>query len=668
MQFKLKANFKPTGDQPQATTKLVKGIKTGLKEQTLLGVTGSGKTFTMASCIAQLQKPTLVISHNKTLAGQLYQEFRDFFPENAVSYFVSYYDFYQPEAYLPASGTYIEKEAQINELIDQLRLEATSNLLSRRDTLVVASVSCIYNLGHPKNYQEQVLALKVGQKANIRQLSLLFTKLQYHQNQFDFQRGTFRERGENLDIFPSYQDKALRIKIVNDVIADLKLINPLTGKTIGSLKHFKLFPAKHYLAGESRIKQAFQQIKDDLNQEVALLKKQKKIVEAQRLRQRVTHDLELINQLGYVNGIENYSRYFDGRKTGEPPYSLLEYFKYRYGNDWLLLIDESHMSIPQLNGMYNGDYARKKNLVKYGFRMKAAFDNRPLKFSEFLEKKPATIYISATPADWELGRSQQVVEQLIRPTGITDPVISFRPVNNQISDLVRQIDKRVKKKQRVLVTTLTKKIAEDLSQFLQEKKIKAQYLHSDIKTLERGNVLENLRKGNFDVLIGINLLREGLDLPEVTLVAILDADREGFLRSRTSLIQTMGRAARNIEGKVIIYTDTITKSIQGAVAEITRRRHYQISYNKKNQITPKTIVKPIRERLVIKEDNDLLFYFSGEKISFQALGKIKNEALTAYDRRKLISKMRRQMKTEAENLNFEFAAKLRDKIIQLGDK
>lgn len=633
----------------------------------LLGVTGSGKTFTMANVIAQTQLPTLLISHNKTLAGQLYQEFRDFFPKNAVSYFVSYYDFYQPEAYLPSSNTYIEKEAQVNELIDKLRLQATSNILSRSDTLVVSSVSCIYNIGKPENYQKHTIALRVGNKLNRQELRIELTRLQYLQNQFDFRRGTFRDRGESLDIYLSYQDLALRIKFFNDLVVELKLIDPLTAQTVAVLADFLIYPAKHYLVG-GQYEDILKEIQRDLFSEVSALEAQKKLVEAQRLEQRVKHDLEMIQELGYVNGIENYSRYFDRRQTGDPPYSLLDYFQYKYGDNWLLIIDESHMTVPQLNGMYNGDFARKKNLVDFGFRLKAAFDNRPLKFAEFRKKAPQTVYVSATPAQWELDLSENTVEQLIRPTGIPDPLISIRSVNQQIPDLIEEISKLVKKKERALITTLTKRTAEDLAQFLKEKGINAQYLHSDIKTLERSDILDNLRKGKFDVLIGINLLREGLDLPEVTLVAILDADREGFLRSRTSLIQTMGRAARNTEGYVIIYTDKMTKSIVEAVEEVKRRREKQLTYNQEQQITPQTIIKPIRSRLVIDTEADLKFYFTDHKAGMKSLEEITPNALTGYDKTRIIRRLKTQMKKEAQNLNFEFAAKLRDKVRELEGK
>jgi len=663
--FSLKSQYQPTGDQPQAISKLVKGLRSGYTDQTLLGVTGSGKTFTMANIIAKVQKPTLVISHNKTLAAQLYQEFRDFFPDNKVGYFVSYYDFYQPEAYLPASGTYIEKEAQINELIDQLRLEATENILSGSDTLIVSSVSCIYNLGHPQNYQKNTYSLKIGQKINVRDFCLRLVKLQYRQNQFDFKRGTFRERGEHVDIYLSTQDLALRVKVEQAQVIELRLINPLTAKTEKTVDSLTIYPAKHYLVASQKLNRAYQQIKADLEKEVLSFTKQKKLVEAQRLNQRVNHDLEMIKELGYVNGIENYSRYFDGRSIGDPPFSLLEYFQYRYQNNWLLFIDESHMTIPQLNGMHNGDYARKKSLVEHGFRLKAAYDNRPLKFAELMSKKPPTIYFSATPSSWEIKQSKQVVEQLIRPTGIADPIVSLRPVKDQISDLVKEIGKVTKKKQRVLVTTLTKKIAEDLSFFLKDRGIKAHYLHSDVKTLQRSDILDKLRQGRYEVLIGINLLREGLDLPEVTLVAILDADREGFLRSRTALVQTMGRAARNSEGKVIIYTDKMTHSIAEAIKEVKRRRFAQLLYNKKHHINPKTIIKPIRSRLIAAQETDLKFYSIHSKVGTNALEAIKKDNLTAFDQKKIVSQLKRQMKSAAESLDFEFAAKLRDKIKEL---
>ncbi|MFA6005161.1 MAG: excinuclease ABC subunit UvrB [Patescibacteria group bacterium] len=667
MQFKLHSRFKPTGDQPQAIDKLVEGIKKDYKDQTLIGVTGSGKTFTIANMVERLNKPTLIISHNKTLAAQLYQEFREFFPENAVSYFVSYYDFYQPEAFIPSSNTYIEKEADINELIDKLRLQATTNLLSRKDVLVVASVSCIYNIGKPDNYEHYTKSIKVGDDVDRKSFYAQLVLMQYSQSQFDFKRGTFRDRGENIDIYPSSEDIGVRIELIGNRISSLRLIDPLTGKTVKALNEYTLYPARLYMAGGQAMQSILDQIREDARVESKALTDQGKLVEGDRLWKRVTHDLELIKEVGYVNGIENYSRYFDGRQPGEAPYSLLEYFRHSYEDDWLLFIDESHMTIPQIGGMYNGDFSRKGNLINYGFRLKAAYDNRPLKFEEFLPRVGKTVYVSATPADWELNRSQQVVEQLVRPTGIPDPQISIRPVKNQIDDLIKEIEIRAKKKERVLVTTLTKRIAEDLSMFLQDKGVKAQYLHSDIKTLERSDVLEKLRKGEFDVLIGINLLREGLDLPEVTLVAILDADKEGFLRSKTALVQTMGRAARNVGGEVILYTDKMTKSITGAVEEVNRRRIYQEKYNKEHNIDPKTIFKPIREKVVISDESDLQFFFSDKKSKYgmTSLKDVTTDSLTGYDRKKIIVRLRRQMKKEADNLNFELAAQIRDKIKEL---
>lgn len=669
MDFQLKSVFKPTGDQPQAIAKLVAGIRKPYLNQTLLGVTGSGKTFTIANVIAKTNLPTLIISHNKTLAGQLYQEFRDFFPQNGVSFFISYYDFYQPEAYIPQSNTYIEKEADVNELIDKLRLQATSNILSRQDVIVVASVSCIYNIGRPESYQAHTLFFQLGRQFKRQALKIKLVKLQYSQNQFAFVRGTFRERGEYLDIYLSYTELALRVHFQADKVTQLQLIDPLTGAVKESCREFTVYAAKHYLVAKEKLEPAFGQIEADLKIEVKALKQKNKLVEAQRLEQRVKHDLEMLNEVGYVSGIENYSRYFDGRRIGEPPYSLLDYFQYSYGNNWLLIIDESHMTVPQLNGMHRGDQSRKQNLIDYGFRLKAALDNRPLKFSEFLGKIKQTIFLSATPAEWEVKRSEQVVEQLVRPTGIPDPKIKLKPVYNQINDLIEEIAKRAKKKQRVLVTTLTKRIAEDLSLYLKNKGIKAHYLHSDVKTLERSDTLDSLRKGDFDVLIGINLLREGLDLPEVTLVAILDADREGFLRSKTALIQTMGRAARNIEGEVIIYTDKMTKSIKGAIEEVQRRRKQQLAFNKMHKIIPKNIYKPIREKLILESNDELNMYFKDtqKKYGVLSLSEIKANALTSFDKKKLLSKLKRQMKREAENLNFEFAATIRDKIIELSN-
>ncbi|PJB89147.1 excinuclease ABC subunit B, partial [Candidatus Roizmanbacteria bacterium CG_4_9_14_0_8_um_filter_34_12] len=601
--FQLKSNFKPTGDQPQAIEGIVQNVQNGLKNQVLLGVTGSGKTFTIANVIQKLQMPALIISHNKTLAGQLYQEFRDFFPENAVSYFVSYYDYYQPEAYMPSTDTYIEKEAQINELIDKLRLKSTTNLLTRKDVIVVASVSCIYNIGSPKEYGNFILELKIGQQINFNEIFARLAQLQYERNEFDFKRGTFRVRGDKIDIYPAYDDIAVRITTDEKrMITDITNFEPLSGKTIINHKSYiensiVIYPAKHFMTDPALVESAEKQIRTDLIKEHAQLKALNKNSEADRLLRRVNYDLEMIKEVGYVNGIENYSRYFEKRQIGDPPYSLLDYFREAYGEKFLVFIDESHMSVPQIRGMFNGDYSRKKTLVDFGFRLRAAFDNRPLKFDEFYQIPKHIIYVSATPSLWEIDQSQnQVVEQLIRPTGIIDPSIEIRPAEGEIQDLLKEIEKRVILKERVLVTTLTKKIAEDLTDYCKDKNIRAAYLHSDVDTLERSDILDNLRKNDFDVLIGVNLLREGLDLPEVTLVAILDADREGFLRSKTALVQTMGRAARNIKGTVIFYADVETKSIKGAVEEINRRRKYQIEYNTKNNITPTTIYKPIREK------------------------------------------------------------------------
>jgi len=666
--FILRSDFSPTGDQPQAIEKLVLGVKKNKKNQVLLGVTGSGKTFTMANIIKKTNLPTLIISHNKTLAGQLYQEFRDFFPENAVSYFVSYYDYYQPEAYIPTTDTYIEKEAQINDLIDKLRLQTTTNIMTRQDVIVVASVSCIYNIGSPLEYGRFILELNLNEE--IDQLSILrrLTELQYQRSEFDFKRGTFRIRGERIDIYPAYEDFGYRVIVESNKIKNFEKFDPLTGKLISSyqssLKKLIIYPAKHYLIDNQTFKNVEEKIREDLKKESEELKKKGKLVEAERLIRRVNYDLEMIKEVGYVNGIENYSRYFDGRKPGDPPYSLLNYFVESYQDNWLLFIDESHMTVPQLRGMYHGDFSRKKTLVDYGFRLKAAFDNRPLKFEEFYQIPSRIIYVSATPDEFEINLSKPdgVVEQLIRPTGIVDPEIIIRPAKNEIEDLVGEIEKRVKNKEKILVTTLTKKMAEDLTNFLKEKNIKASYLHSDIETLERSDILDNLRKGNFDLLIGVNLLREGLDLPEVTLVAILDADKEGFLRSKTSLIQTMGRAARNINSCVILYADEITNSLNEAVDEVKRRRSYQIEYNKKHHITPKTIYKPIREKIIEKEEN---FYVFDKNLVYQDLDSITPESMTPYDKKKVIKKLKLEMKHQAENLNFELAIKIREKIKQL---
>lgn len=691
MHFQLSSSFTPTGDQPQAIEKLSAGIQHGLKNQVLLGVTGSGKTFTMANLIQTLNMPALIISHNKTLAGQLYQEMRDFFPQNGVSYFVSYYDYYQPEAYIPTTDTYIEKEAEINELIDKLRLQATTNILTRKDAIVVASVSCIYNIGSPVEYGKFILTLTRGDAADWSRISLRLVELLYERSEFEFRRGTFRIRGDRMDIYPAYEDFGYRITSENGRIKDIITFEPLTGKEISRVTDKQnsiiIYPAKHYLTDPVLFQNAEAQIRADLAKEHTDLKAQGKDLEAQRLLKKTNYDLEMIKEVGYVNGIENYSRYFDGRRPGDPPYSLLDYFTTAYGKNFLIFIDESHMTVPQIRGMYNGDYARKKILIDFGFRLRAAYDNRPLKFEEFYKIPPHLIYVSATPDSWEVDMAQEgvkrsafpisprlrgagtvhsgVVEQLVRPTGIVDPEITIRPSTQEIPDLVTEIEQRVARQEKVLVTTLTKKTAEDLTEYLKEKKIRAAYLHSDIHTLERSDVLDNLRKNDFDVLIGVNLLREGLDLPEVTLVAILDADREGFLRSRTSLIQTMGRAARNISGTVIIYADQITKSIQAAVSEIERRRAYQSEYNKTHNITPKTILKPIREKIAEQEELIASYNAPQSEIQSDYLSNLKSDALTPYDRKKIVKKLEREMKKQAEDLNFELAIQIRDKVREL---
>ncbi|MDO8497701.1 MAG: excinuclease ABC subunit UvrB [bacterium] len=678
--FNLKSSFVPTGDQPQAIESLSKGIKGGLKNQVLLGVTGSGKTFTMANIIQNLNMPALIISHNKTLAGQLYQEMRDFFPDDGVSYFVSYYDYYQPEAYIPTTDTYIEKEAQINELIDKLRLKSTTNILTRKNTVVVASVSCIYNIGSPIEYGKFILELSVGQRADWSQVAVRLAELQYDRSEFEFKRGTFRIRGNRIDIYPAYEDYGYRITEEGGVIKTIIRFESLTGKELSDsqpLTHIIVYPAKHYMTDPNVFKTVEEQIRSDVAKESSDLKDQGKLIEAQRLVKKVNYDLEILKEVGYVNGIENYSRYFDGRKPGEAPHTLLDYFRHAYGDKYLVFIDESHMTVPQLRGMYNGDFARKKTLINFGFRLKSAYDNRPMRFDEFYRIPPHIIYVSATPDSWEMDTAKEevklkhfsshsgVVEQLIRPTGIIDPQITIRSSTNEIPDLLLEIEKRVAKKEKVLVTTLTKKTAEDLTEYLKDKKIRAAYLHSDIHTLERSDVLDNLRKNEFDVLIGINLLREGLDLPEVTLVAILDADKEGFLRSRTSLIQTMGRAARNIDGEVIIYADVETKSIKAAVSEIDRRREYQKKYNQEHTITPKTIYKPIRKKIIETEEAYLVYDRPTTEYTEKYLSEIKTESLTPYDKKKITKRLEKEMKTQAENLNFELAIRIRDKVKEL---
>ncbi len=658
MDFRLKSNYKPSGDQPEAIEKLIKSLDNQNRHQVLLGVTGSGKTFTMANVIQNLKRPTLIISHNKTLAAQLYQEFRDFFPDNAVSYFVSYYDYYQPEAYIPTTDTYIEKESETNEEIDKLRLLATTNLLTRKDVIVVASVSCIYNIGSPTEYRKFVAEINVGKETSQKDLMLHLADLQYERNDYAFQRGAFRIRGDSLDLFPSYTDLGIRIEIQNDRVRSLEEFDPLTGKVLRKVDKTTVFPSKHYMTDPATYKNVFGQIKHDLDLREKELKDQGKLLEAQRLRQRTTYDLEMIQELGFVNGIENYSRYFDGREPGSPPFTLLDYMK-ECSDDWLCFIDESHMTLPQIRGMYNGDQARKQMLIDYGFRLPSALDNRPLRFDEFMQRTGQMVYVSATPDEYEISLSKEgkdaIVEQLVRPTGLVDPQVEIRPTKGQIEDLISEIAKRVKKKQRVLVTTLTKRMSEDLSSYLAEQGILVSYLHSDIETLERQDELDRLRMGKYDVLVGINLLREGLDLPEVSLVAILDADKEGFLRSRTSLIQIMGRAARHIDASVIMYADNLTGSMKDAIAEVERRREIQEAYNKKHKITPKGIEKSIRARLVEQEKEDLK--------SAQYLLKLKEkDVLMPDEKERLTKELRREMQQAAKELDFETAAILRDQI------
>jgi len=657
--FILNSNFKPTGDQPQAIEKLTAYLKNGDKFQTLLGVTGSGKTFTMANVIKNLNVPTLIISHNKTLAAQLYQEFRDFFPKNAVEYFVSYYDYYQPESYLPQTDTYIEKDSQINDEIDRLRLSATTSLMTRKDVIIVSSVSCIYNLGSPAEYSKCSVEIKRGMKLRLQDLLVRLNQTQYQRSDIDFKRGTFRVKGEVIDIFPAYSEIPLRVEIFNEKVEKIYYFDHMNGVALKNelgeflLDFIEIYPAKHYIAPMDDRENVLNTIRRDLDKRVTEFKSVGKNLEAYRIEQRTNYDLEMIQEIGYCKGIENYSRYFDGRKEGDAPYSLLDYFPENY----LLIVDESHITIPQVRGMYNGDRARKQTLIDYGFRLPSALDNRPLNFMEFLQRLGQTVFVSATPEEYEISLSEgRVAEQVIRPTGIVDPKIEILPTENQVNDLIKKINERVSRGERTLVTTMTKRMAEELSNYLLERKIKAAYLHSDIETLERTNILDDLRRGNYDVLIGINLLREGLDLPEVTLVAILDADKEGFLRSRTSLIQTMGRAARHVKGEVVMYADVITKSMAAAIEEVERRREIQVKYNLENNITPQKIEKPIRERLIDEIIEDKLSKKSKKT-------KVVNyEALPPKDLEKELKKLKEEMNYEAEMLNFEKAAQIRDEI------
>ena len=658
MSFVLKSDYQPSGDQPKAIAYLTNNIISGVKQQTLLGVTGSGKTYTIANVIQNTQLPTLVISHNKTLAGQLYQEFKELFPQNKVSYFVSYYDYYQPEAYIPASDTYIAKEVQINDLIDRLRLEATSNLLSGNDNIVIASVSCIYNIGDPVEFENMTFPLEIGQIYFRRQLLEKFVSLFYVRSELEFKRSTFRVRGENIDLWPSYTDFYLSLEFENESLTKIIQRHPLTGKEI-IVTRFILFPAKQYVSGQHNLKDIFKIIKDDCVKQVEYFRLQNKILEAHRIEQRVEYDLEMLEETGYINGIENYSIYFDkNRKPGEPPYTLVDYFRHLWGEKFLTVIDESHVTVPQIGGMYAGDYARKKNLIDFGFRLPSALDNRPLKFSEFEDRTSNVIYVSATPSDYEIKKSKEnIIQQIIRPTGLVDPEISVRPTLQQIPNLVNEIKKRINNKERTLVITLTKRMAEDLANYLSDSKktsqtFKVAYLHSDIDTLERSNILDNLRSGNYDVLVGINLLREGLDLPEVSLVAILDADQQGFLRSQSSLIQIMGRASRHISGKVILYADTVSGAMKGAITEVNRRRQIQLKYNQENNIIPKTVIKSIRPQIIENIKTE-------DKTNWT---KIDTSSLTPSQRKRQIKELKKQMRNLAFNLDFESAIKIRDQI------
>jgi excinuclease ABC subunit B len=746
MKFKLQTPYQPTGDQPQAIQELTSGVERGEKHQTLLGVTGSGKTFTMANVIANTQRPTLVVAHNKTLAAQLYQEFRDYFPENAVSYFVSYYDYYQPEAYLPTTDTYIEKEADINDEIDKLRLAATTNLLTRQDVIVVASVSCIYNLGSPVEYGQYLLQLAEGEVIQQKTLLLQLANLQYERSTSDFRRGTYQLVGDTLRVWPAYQDTALKIDTLENKITKIQEIDPLSGAPVTSTsrdlhsQRFVIYPAKHYMMNREAQAKGLKAIERELAGRLKEMEKAGKVLESYRLKQKVNYDLEMIREFGFVNGIENYSRYFDGRDPGQPPYTLLDYFaenQRRFKLDsFLTIIDESHMTVPQIRGMFHGDRSRKETLIEYGFRLPSALDNRPLQFHEFLERTPQNLYVSATPDDWEKQQSgKNIAEQLIRPTGLVDPIIELRPIENQVEDLVMEVIRRKAVGQRVLVTTLTKKMAEALTEYLntpekinklvasfqtkserldpdsgyqqseyiptqkmkigkidqsyykrieQIKKLeqipkpKVAYLHSDIDTLDRSDILDDLRKGEYDVLVGINLLREGLDLPEVSLVAILDADKEGFLRSATSLVQTMGRAARHEDGKAMLFADKLTKSMKRAIEETQRRRETQIVYNTKHNITPAGISKPIREKLLNRDETH------SEKMDRQSrpekltgttvrlnkkeiidLSAVQPEAMLPTEKNKLARKLTRRMNQAAKDLDFELATLLRDTINQL---
>ena len=648
--FKLVSPYAPMGDQPEAIDTLVNGIENGIDEQVLLGVTGSGKTFTMASVIAKLNRPTLVLAHNKTLAAQLCAEFREFFPENAVEYFVSYYDYYQPEAYIPHTDTFIEKDSSINDEIERLRHSATSSLFERRDTIVVASVSCIYGLGDPIDYKNMVISLRRGQTKNFDELLKKLIEIRYERNDIAFERNMFRVRGDTVEIFPAYSnDKAIRVEFFGDEIDRISEVNVVTGTVLRYLNHAAIYPASHYVVSKEKMAKAIDDIRAECEERVKFFEENGKLLEAQRISQRTNYDIEMMQELGYCTGIENYSRIISGRPVGSAPMTLLDYFP----EDFLLFVDESHVTLPQVRAMYRGDRARKEALVDYGFRLPSAFDNRPLKFEEFQERIHQAVYVSATPGDYERERAGQVAEQIIRPTGLLDPEISVRPIEGQIDDLIGEINRRIEKQQRVLVTTLTKKMAEDLTEYLGNVGIKCRYMHHDIDAIERMEIIRSLRLGEFDVLIGINLLREGLDLPEVSLVAILDADKEGFLRSETSLIQTIGRAARNADGLVIMYADTVTRSMRLAIDETERRRAKQAKYNAEHGVVPKTIIKSVRDMIEISSD------------ASSATHRKDGVKMTRGERKALIAELEKQMKAAAKMLEFELAAELRDRIIRL---
>ena len=647
--FELSAPFAPTGDQPQAITDLVNGVNWGLREQTLLGVTGSGKTFTMASVIEKLNRPTLVLAHNKTLAAQLCSEFREFFPNNAVEYFISYYDYYQPEAYIAHTDTYIEKDASVNEEIDRLRHSATAALFERRDVIVVSSVSCLYGLGDPIDYKSMVISLRVGNEYPLEAVLRKLTEIRYERNDLDFSRNKFRLRGDTLEIYPAYwSGRAIRVEFFGDEIDRISEINAVTGMAERYIDHVAIYPASHYVASREKLQRAMLEIQRECDEQVAWFRAYDKLLEAQRIAQRTAYDLEMLTEIGFCNGIENYSRVIQGRAPGTPPTTLLDYFP----DDFLMFIDESHVTLPQTRAMYAGDRSRKDALVNYGFRLPSAYDNRPLNFTEFDSKIHQVIYVSATPAEYERTRSGQIVEQVIRPTGLLDPEVEVRPIDGQIDDLIGEINARTAKNERVLVTTLTKKMAEDLTVYLQKAGIKVRYMHSDIGAMERMEIIRDLRMAKFDVLVGINLLREGLDLPEVSLVAILDADKEGFLRSETSLIQTIGRAARNAEGKVIMYADNITPSMRSAMDETARRREIQNAYNEANGIVPKTVIKSVRDLIEISSPTAERKGRNGMK-------------MTKAEKEKEIARLEKQMKEAAKMMEYEYAALLRDQIIEL---